>query len=135
MSEKSAKLNIPTYDDVLAAHERMKPFIHRTPVLTCTHLNDLTGAELFFKCENYQKAGAFKVRGFLGHDVTSSVCSRLSPSQSLQYAPLSNVSEFTHCWVSTSHSAYASARTFGDRHRPQTNLIFLVRVAIRSTPV
>lgn len=63
MSEKSAKLNIPTYDDVLAAHERMKPFIHRTPVLTCSHFNDLTGAELFFKCENFQKAGAFKVRG------------------------------------------------------------------------
>ncbi|ARE40188.1 Threonine dehydratase, catabolic [Rhodovulum sp. P5] len=54
---------IPTYDDVVAAHQRAAPYIHRTPVLTSTFLNDLTGAELFFKCENFQKAGAFKVRG------------------------------------------------------------------------
>jgi len=56
-------LIVPTFDDVLAAHERVKPYIHRTPVLTSSYLNDLTGAELFFKCENFQKAGAFKVRG------------------------------------------------------------------------
>ena len=54
---------IPTYDDVLAAHRRIEPYIHRTPVLTSSFLNRLTGAELFFKCENFQKAGAFKVRG------------------------------------------------------------------------
>ena len=54
---------IPTFDDVIAAHERIKPYIHRTPVLTSSYLNELTGAELFFKCENFQKAGAFKVRG------------------------------------------------------------------------
>ncbi|MEM9477491.1 MAG: beta-hydroxyaspartate dehydratase BhcB [Pseudomonadota bacterium] len=54
---------IPTYDDVLAAHERIAPHIHRTPVMTSTYFNDLIGAELFFKCENFQKAGAFKVRG------------------------------------------------------------------------
>ena len=54
---------IPTFDDVIAAHERIKPHIHRTPVLTSTYFNDLTGAELFFKCENFQQAGAFKVRG------------------------------------------------------------------------
>ncbi|TWX71182.1 pyridoxal-phosphate dependent enzyme [Colwellia sp. C1TZA3] len=54
---------IPTYDDVLEAHERIKPYIHKTPVLTSRFLNELTGAELFFKCENLQKAGAFKVRG------------------------------------------------------------------------
>ena len=54
---------IPTYADVEAAHERIKPYIHRTPVLTSTYFNELTGAELFFKCENFQKAGAFKVRG------------------------------------------------------------------------
>lgn len=54
---------IPTYQDVIEAHARIKPYIHRTPVLTSTYLNELTGAELFFKCENFQKAGAFKVRG------------------------------------------------------------------------
>jgi len=45
------------------ARERIAPYIHRTPVLTSSYLNELSGAELFFKCENFQKAGAFKVRG------------------------------------------------------------------------
>jgi threonine dehydratase len=45
------------------AEGRIKPYIHRTPVLTSAYLDGLTGAELFFKCENFQKAGAFKVRG------------------------------------------------------------------------
>lgn len=54
---------IPTFDDVLAAHERIAPYIHRTPVLTSSYLNGVTGAELFFKCENFQKAAAFKARG------------------------------------------------------------------------
>lgn len=53
----------PTYDDVRAAHQRIKPYIHQTPILTSSYLNELVGAELFFKCENFQKAGAFKVRG------------------------------------------------------------------------
>jgi threonine dehydratase len=54
---------IPTLADMLVAHERIKPHVHRTPVLTSRFLNELTGAELFFKCENLQKAGAFKARG------------------------------------------------------------------------
>ena len=45
---------IPTYEDVIVAHERIKPYIHKTPVLTSTRLNEMTGAELFFKCENLQ---------------------------------------------------------------------------------
>ena len=53
----------PSFDDVIAGHERILPYIHRTPVLTSTYLNALTGADLHFKCENFQKAGAFKVRG------------------------------------------------------------------------
>ncbi len=57
------EIYIPDYDDVLKAHERIKPYTHRTPVLTSSFMNELTGAELFFKCENFQKAGAFKVRG------------------------------------------------------------------------
>lgn len=54
---------IPTIDDMLAARARIAPYVHKTPVLTSTFLNELTGAELYFKCENLQKAGAFKVRG------------------------------------------------------------------------
>jgi threonine dehydratase len=56
-------LYIPTYEDVIEAHARIEPYIHRTPVLTSSYFNELTGAHLFFKCENFQKAGAFKVRG------------------------------------------------------------------------
>ena len=56
-------LTIPTLDDMLEAHERIKPYIHRTPVMTSRFLNELAGCEMFFKCENFQKAGAFKVRG------------------------------------------------------------------------
>ena len=54
---------IPTYEDMLDAHARISPYIRRTPVRTSDYLNELAGCELFFKCENFQEAGAFKVRG------------------------------------------------------------------------
>jgi len=44
-------------------HKRIKKYIHNTPVLTSQLLNNLTGCELYFKCENFQKMGAFKIRG------------------------------------------------------------------------
>jgi threonine dehydratase len=50
-------------DDIRAAHERIRAYIHRTPVLTSTRLDDASGASLFFKCENFQKIGVFKPRG------------------------------------------------------------------------
>ena len=56
-------MNIPTYNDVETAQERIKPYIHKTPVLRSIYLNKISGAELYFKCENFQKAGAFKARG------------------------------------------------------------------------
>ena len=52
-----------TLKDIQSAHARISPFIHRTPILTNTSLDELTGAKLFFKCENFQKAGSFKIRG------------------------------------------------------------------------
>ena len=52
-----------TLADVQAAHARIKDHIHRTPVMTSRTLNEKAGAELFFKCENLQKVGAFKARG------------------------------------------------------------------------
>ena len=52
-----------TLKDIEAAHERIRPLIHRTPVLTNNSLNELSGAELYFKCDNFQKAGSFKIRG------------------------------------------------------------------------
>jgi threonine dehydratase len=63
MMKDASQMYIPTFKDVIDAHDRIRPYVHRTPVLTSTFLNELTGAELFFKCENYQKAAAFKVRG------------------------------------------------------------------------
>ncbi len=48
---------------IRAAHERIRPHIHRTPVLRSTRLDEACGGQLFFKCENFQKAGAFKSRG------------------------------------------------------------------------
>ena len=48
---------------IRAAHERIRPHIHRTPVLTSARLDAANGASLFFKCENFQKVGAFKARG------------------------------------------------------------------------
>lgn len=59
----STAMTIPSFSDMLAAHQRIKPHIHRTPVLTSRVIDGLAGASLFFKCENLQKAGAFKARG------------------------------------------------------------------------
>src|SRR5947209_11613552 len=50
-------------DTIRADHDRIRAFIHRTPVLTSERLNEAAGASLFFKCENFQKVGAFKARG------------------------------------------------------------------------
>ena len=54
---------LPVLSDIQSAHLRISPFIHRTPVLTSRQLNLIYGCELFFKCENFQKVGAFKFRG------------------------------------------------------------------------
>ncbi|MCF2502212.1 threonine/serine dehydratase [Dyadobacter sp. CY107] len=56
---------IPNREAIEAAHKLVAPYIHHTPVLTSSFLNDLCGAEVFFKCENLQKIGAFKARGGL----------------------------------------------------------------------
>lgn len=52
-----------TISEITAAAARIAPYIHRTPVLTCSAVDALAGARLFFKCENFQKVGAFKMRG------------------------------------------------------------------------
>lgn len=56
-------MKAPAFADIRAAHERIRPHIHRTPVLTSARLDETSGANLFFKCENFQKVGAFKARG------------------------------------------------------------------------
>jgi len=54
---------LPSLSDIRTAQRRIKPFIHHTPVLTSGQLNKIFSCELFFKCENFQKVGAFKFRG------------------------------------------------------------------------
>ncbi len=56
-------LTLPNYEDVAAAAERIKDFINKTPVLTSRTVNNEFEAEVFFKCENFQRVGAFKFRG------------------------------------------------------------------------
>ncbi|CDN63286.1 Threonine dehydratase, catabolic [Burkholderia cenocepacia H111] len=54
---------LPTYDDVAAAAARLEGHAHRTPVMTSRTIDDALGAQVFFKCENLQRMGAFKFRG------------------------------------------------------------------------
>ncbi|MDN7528974.1 MULTISPECIES: threo-3-hydroxy-L-aspartate ammonia-lyase [Burkholderia cepacia complex] len=54
---------LPTYDDVVAAAARLEGHAHRTPVMTSRTIDDALGAQVFFKCENLQRMGAFKFRG------------------------------------------------------------------------
>ena len=56
-------MNIPAYTDVVEAHLLVEQFVHRTPILVSESINHITGGELYFKCENFQKVGAFKFRG------------------------------------------------------------------------
>ncbi|WP_437216843.1 threo-3-hydroxy-L-aspartate ammonia-lyase [Pectobacterium sp. LFLA-215] len=56
-------LRLPTFDDVVAAAERIAGYANKTPVMTSRTVNDAFGAEVFFKCENLQRMGAFKFRG------------------------------------------------------------------------
>ncbi|MBL7112321.1 MAG: pyridoxal-phosphate dependent enzyme [Bacteroidales bacterium] len=53
----------PTYKDVVEAHDRIRKYVHKTPVLTSTSINKIFETQLYFKCENFQKIGAFKFRG------------------------------------------------------------------------
>lgn len=54
---------IPTLQDILDTRQRINSYVHKTPVITCAQIDRIVGNELFFKCENFQKAGAFKSRG------------------------------------------------------------------------
>jgi threonine dehydratase len=54
---------VPTKEDIVKAHERIKPYIHRTSVLTSQSIDEVAEAQVFFKAENFQKIGAFKARG------------------------------------------------------------------------
>jgi threonine dehydratase len=53
----------PTLEEIRQAADRIRPYVHKTPVLTCRTIDDMVGGKAFFKCENFQRAGAFKFRG------------------------------------------------------------------------
>lgn len=56
-------MNLPDKQSIASAHERIKPYIHHTPIMTSASIDALAGCSIFFKCENFQKVGAFKARG------------------------------------------------------------------------
>lgn len=60
-----SKVPIPTFADIVFAHKKILPYINRTPFHTSNSLNQISGCNLYFKCENFQKVGAFKARGAL----------------------------------------------------------------------
>jgi threonine dehydratase len=60
---QASPFTAPGWDTIVSAHARIAPHIHRTPVLTSASLDAMTGARVFFKCENLQKTGSFKIRG------------------------------------------------------------------------
>jgi threonine dehydratase len=60
---ESTSFQPPTWDDIREAHARIAPHIHRTPILTSHSLDAMAGAQFFFKCDNFQKTGSFKIRG------------------------------------------------------------------------
>lgn len=65
----------PTREELLETQAAIQPLIHRTPLLRCTALEEMVGAQLYFKCENFQKIGAFKMRG------GASAALRLNPTE------------------------------------------------------
>ncbi|MGY6742655.1 MAG: threonine ammonia-lyase [Cecembia sp.] len=56
-------MDFPSLAAIKAAHQRIQPFIHRTPLMKSEAINAMAGCEIYFKCENFQKVGAFKARG------------------------------------------------------------------------
>ena len=56
-------MDLPTFSDIEKAHQIVQKYAHRTPVLTSSSINKIVGGEMYFKCENFQKVGAFKFRG------------------------------------------------------------------------
>jgi threonine dehydratase len=66
-----------TAQTIIEAHERIKPYIHHTPVMTSEGIDAIAGCEIFFKCENFQKVGAFKARGAMNAALSLSADQRI----------------------------------------------------------
>jgi len=87
--------SFPTLYDIQQAYSRLLPFINRTPILKSATINEMIGAEVFFKCENFQKTGSFKMRGAVSSvfsltedEVKNGICTHSSGNhaQAIAYA-------------------------------------------------
>jgi threonine dehydratase len=63
VSRNKLNVELPSKEKLAVIGDNLKPYIHRTPVMRSHNLNELTGSSLYFKCENFQKTGSFKIRG------------------------------------------------------------------------
>ena len=70
-----------TKDKFIECHERIKPFIHNTPVIKSELIDKLVGAKIYFKCDNFQKMGAFKMRGATSASASTTACT----NQAIQF--------------------------------------------------
>jgi threonine dehydratase len=115
----------PGKEDILKAAERIQPYLHRTPILTCSAINDLAGANIFFKCENFQKAGAFKSRGATNavfsidpYDLKQGVATHSSGNHAAalaRAAQLKNIPAYIVMPENSSKVKIAAVKTYGGR--------------------
>jgi len=115
----------PGKEDILNAAERIQPYLHRTPVITCNAIDELAGASLFFKCENLQKAGAFKSRGATNavlsidpYDLKQGVATHSSGNHAAalaRAARLKNIPAYIVMPENSSKVKIAAVKTYGGR--------------------
>lgn len=115
----------PGREDIIKAAERIQPYIHRTPVLTCNAINEISGTSIFFKCENLQKAGAFKSRGAVNavfsmdpYDVKQGVATHSSGNHAAALARAAQLKRIPAYIVMPENSSkvkIAAVKTYGGR--------------------
>jgi threonine dehydratase len=115
----------PVREDIVKAAERIQAYIHRTPVLTCSAIDDIAGASIFFKCENLQKAGAFKSRGAVNavfsydpYDIKQGVATHSSGNHAAALARAAQLKQIPAYIVMPENSSkvkIAAVKTYGGR--------------------
>ncbi|MFA5973535.1 MAG: pyridoxal-phosphate dependent enzyme [Lentimicrobiaceae bacterium] len=115
----------PGREEILKAAERIRPYIHHTPVLTCGAIDDIVGAKIFFKCENFQKAGAFKSRGAVNtvfsynpYDIKQGVATHSSGNHAAalaRAAQLKHIPAYIVMPENSSKVKIAAVKTYGGR--------------------
>jgi len=115
----------PGREEILKAAERIRPYIHHTPVLTCGAIDDIVGANIFFKCENFQKAGAFKSRGAVNaifsydpYDIKQGVATHSSGNHAAalaRAAQLKHIPAYIVMPENSSKVKIAAVKTYGGR--------------------